>query len=386
MTAKILCVDDEPFVLTGLRRQLSRQFQADFAEGAEEALALIDKDGPYGVVLSDMRMPGMDGIQLLATVMERSPDTVRMMLTGNEDQETAKKAVNEGNIYRFLSKPCPPDELAEALRDGLRVYELRTTEKELLEKTLGGSIEVLTEIISILDPESFGRMSDSREVARNMASELHIANPWEVEAALLLSQLGTVVLPKDVSGKLAQGKELTQGEQAMMARVPDVGADLVARIPRMEQVAEMIRHQNKSLDQEASTGARILTALRAHQSFKSRGLTEEAALARMRRTEGVYDPKVLEALSYNIRLNEGSKVEEEIMPKAIPFTKLRTGNVLAAPIETMEGSRLIRERLPISTIVLERLKNYNETVGLREPILIYVKASSGRPLLRKRRI
>src|SRR5579862_9816129 len=102
MAEKILLVDDDSNVLSGYRRILSREFQIETALGGEPALKLVLENGPYAVVVSDMRMPGMDGIQLLSKVKSESPNTIRVMLTGNADLDTAIEAINEGAIFRFL--------------------------------------------------------------------------------------------------------------------------------------------------------------------------------------------------------------------------------------------------------------------------------------------
>jgi DNA-binding NtrC family response regulator len=130
--ARVLLVDDEPLVLEGLRRSLHTEFVADLAEGPEEGLAKLRKDGPYPVVVSDMRMPGMDGVEFLATVRTIAPDSIRMMLTGSSDMEVATRAVNEGQIFRFLTKPVTPETLLATLRAGLAQYHAARLEKEQL--------------------------------------------------------------------------------------------------------------------------------------------------------------------------------------------------------------------------------------------------------------
>ncbi len=122
MKARILLVDDDPMLLAGLKRQLRREFHVATASGAQEALALIGESGPYSVVVSDFRMPGMNGIELLSRVKDLNPDTVRMMLTGSTDLSTAVQAVNEGNIFQFHLKPCPSDTLARAIHEGIAKY------------------------------------------------------------------------------------------------------------------------------------------------------------------------------------------------------------------------------------------------------------------------
>lgn len=134
MPDKILLVDDEPAVLEGYKRLLYRHFAVDTAPSGESGLALMHVAGPFSVVISDMRMPGMNGAEFLAAAREKAPNTVRMLLTGHADLDAAIDAVNRGKIFRFLSKPCPKEVLVDAINEGIAQYRAAETEKELAEK------------------------------------------------------------------------------------------------------------------------------------------------------------------------------------------------------------------------------------------------------------
>jgi len=136
MTKKILCVDDDPNVLQALARQHGRRFDLHTAMGCENGIMALKNDGPFAVVISDLRMPGLDGIRFLSLVTQVSPDTVRIMLTGQGDPQSESEAVNEGKVFRFLTKPCPPEKLAQALESALEQYRLMHAERDSLEKTL----------------------------------------------------------------------------------------------------------------------------------------------------------------------------------------------------------------------------------------------------------
>ena len=136
MSTKILCVDDDASILAAYQRNLRKQFPIDVALGGQEGLDAMANKGPYAVIVADMQMPGMNGVQFLTRAEEIAPDTVRIMLTGNADQKTAADAVNQGHVFRFLTKPCAPEELALMLSAALKQYRLVTAERELLEKTL----------------------------------------------------------------------------------------------------------------------------------------------------------------------------------------------------------------------------------------------------------
>src|SRR5689334_14167053 len=187
MTKRILCVDDEPKILEAFERQLHNRFELELAFGAEQALRAIENGTQFAVVLSDLRMPGINGIQLLSRVRQIAPDTVRMILTGNADLTAAIEAVNEGKIYQFLTKPCPADMLTRALDAALEQHRLITAERELLEQTVQGSIGLLIEILSVVNPGAFSRTYRIRHYMRHMAEQLKLRDRWQYELAGTLS-------------------------------------------------------------------------------------------------------------------------------------------------------------------------------------------------------
>jgi YesN/AraC family two-component response regulator len=131
---KILFVDDEVSVLEGYKRLLRLDFSVDTAVGGYAGMAAMKANGPFAVVVSDMRMPDMNGVEFLAQVRQKSPQSVRMLLTGHSDFEAAIEAVNRGNIYKFLTKPCNKPTLMAALESGLTLYRESREQRELAEK------------------------------------------------------------------------------------------------------------------------------------------------------------------------------------------------------------------------------------------------------------
>jgi len=143
MNEKILFVDDDTNLLAAMERNLRLKFHLETAASGEAGLAKMAAEGPFAVIVADMQMPGMNGVQLLSEAQKRHPDTVRLMLTGNADQLTAAEAVNIGHVFQFLTKPCPAETVGLALQAGLKQYQLITAERELLEKTLNGCVKVI---------------------------------------------------------------------------------------------------------------------------------------------------------------------------------------------------------------------------------------------------
>jgi len=105
MNEKILFVDDDLNILHSFKRNLRKHFNIATASGGEEGLEKLTQDGPFAVVVSDMRMPGMNGTQFLSQVREKYPNIVRILLTGQADMKDAIEVVNQGQIHQFLTKP-----------------------------------------------------------------------------------------------------------------------------------------------------------------------------------------------------------------------------------------------------------------------------------------
>ena len=272
MNYKVLCVDDDANMLASYQRSLRKQFNIDIAQGGEAALAIMAVGGPYAVILSDMSMPGMNGIQFLSRAREVAPQSVRMMLTGNADLATAMDALNCGSIFRFMLKPCLPENLAVSLLAGIEQFKLVHAERELLEKTLQGSVRMLMEILAVVNPEVFGRAQTLRAQMRTLAEALGLGGIWKLELAALLSQIGMVTLPTTVLRKLQTRQTLTDAEALLAQRVPEIGHNLIVKIPRLEPVAEAVRYARKRFDgggtpdddlagEEIPVGARLLRVL-----------------------------------------------------------------------------------------------------------------------------
>jgi DNA-binding NtrC family response regulator len=198
MTDRILFVDDEPNVLSSIRRSLRNKFSVETAGGGDEALRKLRTDEEYAVIVSDMRMPGMSGVEFLAEAKKLAPNSVRLMLTGNADQQTAVDAVNVGDVFRFLNKPCQGDELSKSLTVAVRQYQLITAEKELLESTLRGSIKALSDVLALSSPEIFGRATRLRNHVRRFAMQLKLDDVWQHESIALLSQIGCAAISEDL--------------------------------------------------------------------------------------------------------------------------------------------------------------------------------------------
>lgn len=381
MTNKVLFVDDDPNVLAGYSRALRKQFTFDTANGGEDALTLLETKGPYAVIVADMRMPGMDGIQLLSKVRDRWSDTVRIMLTGNADQQTAIDAVNTGNVYRFLTKPCPPENLGLAIEAAMKEYAMVVGERELLENTLAGSIRVMMDILAAIDPRLFGRGQQLKEQMRTFLTAISGKSNWECELAATLSPIGYITVPPSVMQRAEDMTMLTSTEKEMLASVPEMGSSLISKIPRLEGVARIIRYLGKNYDgsgcpsdavagEEIPVGARILKVLSDLLDKERQGASTSDTLMAMQATQGQYDPRVLEIALKSFAAKPAGSQTQPSNVFHIKLSDLRPGYVLVNDIETVENVLVVSAGQRISPMMLELIRNFAKISGIKEPIAV----------------
>jgi response regulator RpfG family c-di-GMP phosphodiesterase len=387
MAEKILLVDDDNSVLDGYRRSLSREFALETAAGGQQALQLAADTGPYAVMVSDMRMPGMDGIRLLSKIKALSPDTIRVMLTGNADMDTAINAINEGSIFRFLNKPCSKEVMAKTLTAALVQYRLVNAEKQLLEQTLSGSMQVLTEVLSLVNPAAFSRAERARRYIHHIVTAMNLGNPWQYEVAAMMSQLGCVTLAPETITAVFNDEPLSPAEQAQYDAHPHVAYDLLSKIPRLEPIAWMIKHQNEPLPPPGSgefetpdmrRGAGILRLILAYEKLIHKGVSRNEAAHTLALQNKNFSPEFFHAL---VELDPNAE-EGEIRKCRIEL--LSPGMIVQQEVRTNEGVLLISKGQEVTPPLILKLKNLHArhvigaevTVSMPTTTLSFVKGAS----------
>ena len=383
MNDKVLFVDDDVNLLDAVQRALRKQFNIDTAAGGADGLQKLANSGPYAVVVSDMQMPGMSGLEFLKQVQTAAPDAVRMMLTGNADQKTAMDAVNDGRVFRFLTKPCPPPTLAPALDSALEQFRLLSAEKELLETTLGGAVKVLTEILSLFDPATFDRSQKLKEYVNDFVRSSNANVSWDLELAALLSQIGRVTIPAGVLEKLRTGETLRGPEKDIVSRVPEFGARLIENIPRLSPVAAIVRYQKKHFDgsgfpadslsgDEIPIGARIVRVLSDLIELEEESFSRPAAFQKMRERAGRYDPKVLTAVSCWCDVAPATVAgEEQGPPQTLEIEELRVGYALAQDLRTTEGVLILAANTKLTAMLVTKLQNFRTLSTIDNTLLVH---------------
>jgi response regulator RpfG family c-di-GMP phosphodiesterase len=383
----ILLVDDEVKVLYSLSRSLSEEGFDDLktAQNGQEALEIIKSTPDLTLIVSDFHMPGMNGIELLAQVREKSPDITRVLLTGAAELEMALDAVNRGNIFRFLVKPCAQEIFVAAIKDGLRQNELIKVERELLSKTLSGSIKVMVDILAVLSPGIFAQASRLRNLARDLAGALHLEEQaWEIELAALLSQIGAVTIPRDILKRWQKGELLEEPEIKMIRSIPYMGKLLIKNIPRLENIAEAVGYQDctysgqRTIDSPTADQiplmARILKLIVDYDRLIEKTGDPSVAFQTLLVHESEYDPDILATFRLKVlridrqsphRLAHPLKGEKDIYVEGI-----KLGMVLTRDVVDKNGLLIVSKDTVITDVLKYKLINYFRSHVIEEPVYI----------------
>jgi len=367
MKQTILLVDDDVNVLEGYKRQLRDEYEVTTFSSASEALDHIQQGNEFSVIISDYRMPVMDGVVFLEKVKELSPDSVRVMLSGQADLQAVIDVINKGNIFRFLTKPCEPDDLKKAIADCVRQYELITAEKELLGKTLAGSIKVLTDLLALSKPIAFERSRRLKAIVKIITHNLAIQKGWQLDISTMLSQIGCVTIPDDILKKAFRGLQLGDDEIAIYKNHPIIACDMLKKIPRLEEIAQIIKYQDKYYDgsgypedsiagEQIPEGARILKIAIDFDILINSVNNDEHAIKELQKRRGWYDEKLLLNFIENVAKSKEIKKKYELTTVAIP--ELKEGMYLAEDVMSKNGVIIGTNKQKITTSLLVTLKNY----------------------------
>jgi CheY-like chemotaxis protein len=372
----VLCVDDEPQVLAGLSVSLRRRYEVLIATSGPEALDVLAARPDTAVVMSDMRMPGMDGAALLAKAKDAAPDVVRMLLTGYSEIDAAIAAVNQGQIFRFLTKPCPTMTLLSSMYHAVEQHRLITAERVLLEQTLRGVIKALTDVLALTNPVSFGRASRIKAKVSRLAAALELPDRWQVEVAAMLSHLGSIVLAPDTAERVYHGQPLSEAEHRMVARVPEITDQLLANIPRMEDVRGILEASSKPYlyfeaieeerDARLARAGHVLKMAIDFDALETAHRSSVAAIDALQARGGDYDASVLAALP--ALLGPGSTHE----PREVPFAGLKVGMIVAEDVHIDGGAMLAARGLELTAGMVERMHNMRKGMITKALVKVFV--------------
>lgn len=377
MSASVLFVDDESHLLDGIARALRNHFDIRTATSGAEGLRVLQAAGPFAVVVSDMRMPEMDGAQFLGKVRELAPDTVRIILSGQADMQQTIAAVNEGNIFRFLTKPCDTQGLLAAVGMAAEQHRLITAEKVLLEQTLTGAVSVLVDILSAVTPSAYSRARRLQRYVVGLTARLDLGDNWQWPLAALLSQIGFISLPKEAVANFEAGQPLTEEEHRLFESHPQMAANMLEAIPRLETVAAIVARQNAALTEgevfgnlkgldATAIGCVLLHAAVEFDRQIMAGRSATAASEALRQAKAHLSPAILEALS-NLPI-----AGRERALQSVRLIDLAPGMLLDEPLITSKGVCLVPAGHEVTVALLARLRGIHSNIQVKEPFRVQI--------------
>lgn len=368
----VLCVDDEPLLLEGLERTLRESFEVVTETKPLAALALLEKrEHDFVAIISDMRMPVMDGAKFLACAAELAPDATRLLLTGHAEVSAAIAAVNTGRIFRFLCKPCPPVELLGALEAAAEQHRLRRLERELLEQTVTGTVRLLSEVLGLVAPRVFTHNERLREYVLFLAKRLGRSDSWRFELAACLHLIGCVGLPEETLNRALAGTPLSDEESQSFAEHPLMAHRLLKKIPRFEDVAEMLRLQADNADPggvspDVELGARMLRVARHLEQLVTQGLDEAQAIAELEPIAAPAERELLRLLAERRPVAQVGEIKE------LRVGQMTAHMVLTEDVKTKTGVVVVPGQKQLTSLLLERLMRFSRAGVLVEPVKVRV--------------
>lgn len=360
MNNKILCVDDEESILRGFQLNLRKDFELHLAGNGQEGLEVFEREKGFALVLSDMRMPEMDGATMLSKIKAIDPEVVTVLLTGHTDFESAIAAVNEGNVFRMLSKPCPPETLIKVLKDGLAQHDLVISKRILLDQTLRGAVDALAQSLSTAKPLFFGRAQRVRRIAKEIGEKLNVPNAWRLDVASVFSQLSYISIPEAVSEDVYHNRKLSSEVKEMVKKLPDDTQKIIQKIPGLEEVGEIlskldIQYRFETPDQEGiRLSASILKVALDYDYYEQQGHDKSLIVQTLVGRTNEYDPTITESLSQLLLIAEQSFRLEEIAIK-----KLEIGMRLAQDLRLDDGFLVASSGADIDRQLLKVIQNYD---------------------------
>ena len=374
---RVLCVDDETLVVEGLVLHLRKDYEVHTALSGGEALKKLKEMGGAAVVVSDMRMPGMDGATLLHHVKQSFPDTTRILLTGDPGRDAAVSAVNTAHIFRFLTKPCPPDQLKVAVEAGVAQHRLINAERSVLKETLIGCIKALVDVLAITNPIAFGRANRVKQLAMEIAERADCNQFWQLEAAALLSQIGYLSLPSELVEKLYYGEALTPQEQALASGAPQLATSLLDNIPRLEPVIQILNAVHWTDEQLARLGdgtigfgAKILDLVLSYDALIAQGHSPVVAVQTLRSRASRFGERLIDQLAQQVGASAGSAVVREM-----PLRSVQPGMTFMQDVRTPTSTLLVPRGFEVTQLFIEKMRNFGADL-LNQTVKVLVQTAS----------
>jgi response regulator RpfG family c-di-GMP phosphodiesterase len=361
---RVLLVDDEPHVIESIAVNLRKEYEVITSTNGADALQILKTVPEIAVVVSDMRMPVMDGADLLYRVRMAQGDVARIVLTGHADAQATASAINRGQVLRFLSKPCSIESLKEALEAGVAHYRVTRAERAVMQETLVGCIHALVDLLALSNPLAFGRASRVQRIAMKLAGLLGLTEFWQLECAAMLSQIGYIGLPEALVQKLYRGESLSDTEAGHARQVPKVAMQMLDHVPRLEPIIQILDASSwpdpalaRLGDGMVGTGARILALALDYDALAGRGLTADQVMESLRAHESRYGREMLDKYADHVGAPD-SPGETRL----VTVREIQVGMIILQDLCSPFGALLATRGYKVTKAFCERLGNFNDAM------------------------
>lgn len=359
---KIMLVTSDTTMAKIAQTELGKAIDLMSLSSGEEALDILAGDDEYMAVLAGLNLSGMDGLKLLASVRKKHPKLMRLLITADKSFKTAANAVNMAHISRLLPRPCPPKALKAAIKEAVQKYRKGQAENEAMKDTLFGTVRMLADILELVQPDAVMRSKRIRRRAQYISNELKAMPAQLMDMVVLLSNIGCVALPPELLEQMESGKRPSKEDMQIFYTHPSIAAHLLGNVPRMDKVAEIIRHQNTPVSQDPPLGARILKACIDMDRMELSGASPEKAVKFMASEPGIYDAKVVAILKGH--LEKSSKAQS----RKLAATELEPGMVMQRDMVTSKGAILLQKGEALSEASHLRVQAFHDLMKIVEPI------------------
>ena len=361
---KIMLVTSDAALAKIAKTELGKAVALTCLSSGEKALEVLDAEDDYMAVLAGLNLSGMDGLKLLAEVRREHPRLMRLLITADTNFKTAANAVNMGHISRLLPRPCPPKALKAAIKEAVQKYRKGQAENEAMKDTLFGTVRMLVDILELVQPDAVMRSKRIRRRAQRVCTALKAMPAQLMDMVVLLSNIGCVALPPEILEKMESGKRPSKEDMQIFYTHPSIAAALLENVPRMDKVAEIIRHQNTPVSQNPPMGARILKACIDMDRMELTGASPEKAVDFMASKPKIYDAKVVDVLKRHL---EASK---KIECHGLNVADLEPGMVMQRDMVTSKGAILLPKGETLSEASHLRLQAFSDLLKVVEPVCV----------------
>lgn len=377
----LLVVDDDPKIREAFVRLFQDKVKViTFAE-TEGALKWLKEGHSAAVIVSALNVPGRGGNAFLQASETFTPHAARLILTKDTALEPVKQAVNEGSIFMILSKPCTATELTSAIEEAMAYHDGIMKERQVLEKTLAGSVKLLIEMLSLFHSEAFRRTPVIRAQALKLAKKLGLKRNWELEMAVMFSPLGEALLPKEILSRYLAARTLTEQEREILKRAPEQTRHLLQNIPQFEKVADVLYLSGRGFDgsgfpedgpsgKDIPINARIIRILSDLWYASPESGVDAAAFEALSINGKKYDPQLLEIAKSC--LLDGVEPLEERSVTLCYIRALKPGDILIDDVLTESSHELVLSRgHQLTQTTIRRLEQFNHVAGIRQPVRVH---------------